>query len=277
MRLELVSIETDTLPLDGAYYEPEDGARNGAVLIMHGNCSNFYTGVPRALPPLLTRLGYAVLAYNRRGHDIVVSADRRPSGGAYQRIHEMIADNQYAEKWLAARGHPQPIVIGHSNGGMLAVRHCAGNPNVRALVLLSAHMGGKHLFRTISQAGLMAGDRFEEFSARARALVAAGKGEELMLVPGWWWVISAQTFVDYLDACPDILELAPLVRCPVLFLRGDKEPQHIYPGEDFVARAGGQAQFRLVPDCDHFYTGREAVAMDFIADWLTRLGLAQAA
>ena len=31
-----------------------------------------------------------------------------------------------------------PIVIGHANGGMLAVKHCAENTSVRALVLLSA-------------------------------------------------------------------------------------------------------------------------------------------
>jgi hypothetical protein len=99
--------------------------------------------------------------------------------------------------------YPQP------NGGMLAVKHCAGNASVRALVLLSAHMGGKNLFRAISRLGLMAGERFEEFSIRARELVAAGAGSELKQVPGWWWVIGAQTFVDYLDDCPDILELAP--------------------------------------------------------------------
>jgi pimeloyl-ACP methyl ester carboxylesterase len=273
MSLELVSIETDSDPLDGLYYEPEGGARNGAILIMHGNCSNFYTGVPRALPPLLTRLGYACLAFNRRGHDIVTNLTRKPGGGAFQRMHEMIADNRYAETWLAERGHGNPIVIGHSNGGMLAIRHCADHPNVRGLVLLSAHMGGKGLFPAISKAGLMAGDRFEELSARARALVAAGKGQELMLVPGWWWVISADTFVDYLDVCPDILELAPQVRCPTLFLRGDKEPQHIYPGEAFVERAGGPAQFALVADCDHFYGGREAAAVEAIAGWFARHGL----
>jgi pimeloyl-ACP methyl ester carboxylesterase len=277
MSLELVSIETDTYPLDGAFYEPEGGANNGAILIMHGNSSNFYTGVPRALPPLLTRLGYACLAYNRRGHDILISESRVPSGGAMQRVHEMIADNVRAEQWLAARGHAHPIVIGHSNGGMLAVRHCADNPNVRALVLLSAHMGGKNLFRAISQAGLMAGDRFDEFSVRARELVAAGKGSELMLVPGWWWVISAHTFVDYLDLCPDILELAPQVRCPTLFLRGDKEPRDLYPGEAYVARAGGPAEFGLVADCDHFYGGREAAAVELIKPWLTRLGIQRAA
>ena len=273
MSLELVTIETNSYPLEGAFYAPAGNARNGAILFMHGNCCNFYSGVPRQLSPLLSRLGYAVLAYNRRGHDVLATSARGATGGAYQRIHEMIEDNQTAQDWLAARGYPQQIVVGHSNGGMLAVRHSADNPNVLALVLLSAHMGGKNLFKTISQAGLMAGDRYDEFSARARSLVAASKGRELMLLPGWWWVISADTFVDYLDICPDILELAPQVRCPILFLRGDREVKHTYPGEAFVERAGGPAEFALVPDCDHFYEKRGAEAVGLIADWLVRSGI----
>jgi pimeloyl-ACP methyl ester carboxylesterase len=276
--LELVSIATDTYPLDGLYYEPEGGARAGAILIMHGNCFNFYTGLPRTLPPLLAKLGYAVLAYNRRGHDVVVTLNSREAGGgAFQRIDEMVADNRYATEWLRARGHAAPIVLGHSNGGMLAVRHCADDQNMRALVLLSAHRGGRDLFPMISKAGLMAGDRFDEISARARALVAAGNGRELMLVPGWWYVISAATFVDYLDKCPDILDLAPQVRCPVLFLRGDQEAKPIYPAEAFAERAGGPAEYAVVPDCDHFYGGRETAAVELIAAWLARAGIAQAA
>jgi hypothetical protein len=44
VRTELVSIETDGRPLDGAFHEPEDGATRGAVLLFHGNTMNFYTG-----------------------------------------------------------------------------------------------------------------------------------------------------------------------------------------------------------------------------------------
>src|SRR5262249_43819038 len=159
------------------------------------------------------------LAFNRRGHDILASTGQERMGGAYQRIHEMIEDNQHAQRWLATQGFDRPIVIGHSNGGLLAGKHCAGAPGGRAPGRPPPPMGGKNLFRTISEAGLMAGKHFDEVSARARELVAAGAGSELMQVPGWWWIISAQTFVDYLDVCPDILELAPQVRCPVLFLR----------------------------------------------------------
>jgi hypothetical protein len=54
-------------------------------------------------------------------------------------------------------------------------------------------------------------------------LVAAGRGRELMLVPGWWYVISAESFLDRMTEMPDVLELAPTIRCPTLFIRGDEE------------------------------------------------------
>src|SRR5271163_498144 len=148
MRTELVSIATGDQPLDGLYYEPEGGRCAGAVLLMHGNTMNFYVGAPRFLPPVLTRLGLACLAYNRRGHDILSTRDSRlPEGGAFQTVAEAIADNDCAAAWLGARGHAAPIVIGHSNGGMLAVRHVADHRETRALVLLSAHAGGSSILR----------------------------------------------------------------------------------------------------------------------------------
>jgi hypothetical protein len=48
MKLELISIPTDTLALDGLWYEPDTPAR-GAAMLLHGNCMNFYTGAPRFL------------------------------------------------------------------------------------------------------------------------------------------------------------------------------------------------------------------------------------
>jgi hypothetical protein len=69
VRTELISIETDTLPLDGAFHRPDAETTVGAVLLFHGNTMNFYVGAPRFLPPALTKLGLACLSFNRRGHD----------------------------------------------------------------------------------------------------------------------------------------------------------------------------------------------------------------
>jgi pimeloyl-ACP methyl ester carboxylesterase len=264
----LVSIPTDSVPLDGAWYEPA-GKAIGAVLLFHGNTMNFYMGAPRFLPPVLTGLGYACLAFNRRGHDILgIRNSRAAEGAAFQTYAEAIRDNELAAGWVAERGFPHPIVIGHSNGGMLAVRHVAEQPKTPALVLLSAHCGGKNMLPLSSKAGLLAQDRLEEITRDAEERVRRARGKELMLLPGWWYVITAESFLD-LANCPDILELAPRISCPTLYLRGDKEPRDLYPAEEFAHRAKGPCAVEIVPDCDHFYVGREEEIARRVTRWLT--------
>jgi len=271
MRAELVSIPTETIPLDGLYYEPE-GRAAGAALLFHGNTMNFYVGALRFLPPMLVKLGLACLAFNRRGHDILSTRNSRvPEGGAFQLAREGIEDNRSAARWMAERGFPHPVIIGHSNGGMLAVRHVADHPETPALALLSAHGGGRNIVQRGAQSGLMAGDRVEELAARARDMVKAGLGRELILMPGWWYAISAESFLDRMTETPDTLELAPKVRCPTLYIRGDREPRASYPAEDFGARAGGTCTVEIVADCDHFYNGREVVIQEIVSSWLSRM------
>jgi pimeloyl-ACP methyl ester carboxylesterase len=181
---------------------------------------------------------------------------------------EAVADNRYAAGWLKAQGFSAPIVIGHSNGGMLAVQHVADHAETPALVLLSAHLGGRSIVPHASKVGLLGGDRIDEIDAQARTMVAQGRGGELMVLPGWWHVITAQSYLDYASDLPDVLALAPRVTCPVLYIRGDKEPAHIYPAEEFAARAGGPCDVRIVKDCDHFYGGREDEVAGIVTGWL---------
>ena len=257
MKTTLVTIPTDTIPLDGAWHEPDSGTARGAALLFHGNTMNFYTGAPRFLPPVLTQLGYACLAFNRRGRDILGIRDSRAAeGAAFQTYTEAIADNRIAARWVADKGFAHPLVIGHSNGGMLAVRHVAEHPDTPALVLLSAHCGGKSMLPLASKAGLLAQDQLERITLEAKNKIKAGKPKDLLLLPGWWYVITAESFLD-LKNCPDILELAPRIACPVLYIRGDKEPRELYPAEEFARRAKGPCSVQIVPGCDHFYVGRE--------------------
>jgi pimeloyl-ACP methyl ester carboxylesterase len=270
MRTELVSIATETIPLDGALHLP-DGAPTGAVLLFHGNTMNFYVGAPRFLPPALTAMGYACLAFNRRGHDILTIRDSRAAeGAAFQLTKEGIEDNHTAARWMADQGFASPVIIGHSNGGMLAVPHVVAHPETPALILLSAHGGGREGLRRSSQAGLMAGDRLDELTVQAHAMVAAGRGQDLMLMPGWWYVITAESFLDRATQMPDILDLAPRITCPVLYLRGDQESAENYPAEKFRDRAAGPCEVDIIPDCDHFYRGREDAVIDRVTAWLRK-------
>ncbi len=118
MRTQLITIQTDDIPIDGTFHEPDDGKPKGVALYFHGNTMNFYTGGARFLPPVLTKLGLAVLAFNRRGHDILTTrASRAAEGGAFQTTAQAIADNRYAAQWLAARGnatYANPVIIASS-------------------------------------------------------------------------------------------------------------------------------------------------------------------
>ena len=270
MRTQLVSIPTDTAPLEGALHEPDSGPVTGAVLLFHGNTMNFYVGAPRFLPPVLTRLGLACLAFNRRGHDILSTRNSRlAEGGAFQSTREAIADNRIAAEWLKARGFEAPVVIGHSNGGMLGVQHVIDYPQTPALVLLSTGRGGRNA-GSGGKEGLLAGDRMDELTAQAERKVKTGHRRELMFVPGWWYVISAESFLDRIATVPDTLALAPRIKCPVLAIRGDKEDADRYPAEEFQRRAGGPCEVEIVANCDHFYNGREDVVADIVASWLNK-------
>jgi pimeloyl-ACP methyl ester carboxylesterase len=268
VRAELVSISTPATPLDGLFYEPPDRPARGAAMLMHGNGMNFYYGASGFLPAHLTGVGLAALAYNRHGHDTVSARTRVAEGNAFQTTAEAIDDNERAARWLGERGFPAPVVIGHSNGGMLAAEHVANHPETPALVLLSAHLGGRDMLRRASELGLLAGDRLPELSAQAHALVDEGRGDELMLLPGWYYVITAGSFVDLESNLPVLLDNAPRITCPVLYLRGDQEDREMYPAERFAEVAGGQVDVRIHEGCDHFYTGHEDAVGRLVATWL---------
>ena len=270
MRTELVSIPTPTHPLDGAYYTP-DGTTKGAVMYCHGNQMNFYVGAARFLAPYITSLGCAFLAFNRRGHDSVSTYNSRdPVGGAYQTVAEGIEDNGLAAQFLADRGFKEPIVIGHSNGGVLASEYVRRHPETRALVLLSAHAGGNRLTDPNSASRYTINEKTGDLIKEAETLLAAGKPRQLMLLPTWWHVISARTFMDRLTNVPNLVENANLIRCPVLFIRGDQEPVANYPAEKFKENCFGACEIAIIPNCDHFYIGAEERVAKTVTEWLGR-------
>jgi len=270
MRTELISIPTPTHPLDAAYYTPE-GPSKGAAMYCHGNQMNFYVCAARFLAPHITSLGYDFMPFNRRGHDSVSTYDSRECvGGAYQTVAEGIEDNEIAANYLAAKGLANPIVIGHSNGGVLASEHVANHPETKALILLSAHAGGNRTTNPSSARNFSIAGNVEQQRKEAEALVASGKPRQLMLIPAWWWVISARTYLDRLTNAPDLVENAKRIKCPVLFIRGDQEPMENYPAEKFGANCAGPCDVVIVPDCDHFYVGAENRVSIIAMEWLKR-------
>ncbi|MDA8284971.1 MAG: alpha/beta fold hydrolase [Actinomycetota bacterium] len=266
---QLVSLPTPTVPIDGMWFRSATQPPRATAMLCHGNGANFYSGPVRFLSSHLVPRGIECFSFNRRGHETLTSRTRVPEGNAYQTAAEAIEDNEIARAHVVQRAGGEPVVIGHSNGGLFAARHVADHPGVRALVLLSAHLGGPEMLRRGSEIGLMAQGRRTEISAEAHRLVESGEPEALLLMPGWWYVVSAATYLDMeSDNIPRIVEAAPRIECPVLYLRGELEDPEMYPAENFAAAGHAPVDVRIVSGADHFYSGCEDEVGRMVGDWL---------
>ena len=153
---------------------------------------------------------------------------------------------------------------------MLGAYFAAHHPETTALILLSAHRGGAGLAQAISQRGDFAGDQWDDLQREAQRLVDRGDDRRLLLLPGWWHVVSARTFLDFADAMPSTIDNARSIACPTLFIRGDQESVDNYPAEEFQAAAAGPCDVVIAQIGDHYYTGIEQRVTDVVRDWLTK-------
>lgn len=267
MRTELVAIPTPAAELHGALHTPEAGPGSRAAVMFHGNAMNFYSGPAAFLAPALTGIGLTYLAFNRRGHDILAtrSGFDGPEGAAFQLTSQAHEDVARAYDWLRERAE-SPAVVGHSMGGMLGAAYAAEHPEVPALVLLSSGVGGKH-GRTQRIRALQGGD-LDTAVAQARQLVADGKRKELILLRSWWYAVSAESLLDRLESLPDVLDLAPRITCPVLYVRGEQEDPDRYPLEKFRDACAGPVDTHVVPGADHFYRDCEQTVSAVVAAFL---------
>lgn len=271
MRSELITFKaSDGFPLDGLLYTPEKPGHGRAALLIHGKVMNFYTGPSRILPPYLTAIGWCCLAMNRRGHDLGGIRNGRDSyGGAWERFGDSQLDIAAGVAELKRRKFTKIVLIGHSFGGIAAAAYAAAHPDrVDALVLCSAGTGGREYLAQSSRRGMLAAERHAEVDAEARRLVAAGQGDRIISLPGWWYAITAASWVDLSENVPSTVDNARRYPEPILALRGGREAAELYQAEAVAEAAKGRATLAVVPNGDHFYNGVEAEFAGMVCDWL---------
>lgn len=115
--------------LDMAYIDVQPEKANGrTAVLLHGK--NFCAGTWETTINSLSRAGYRVIAPDQVGF----CKSSKPTG--YQYGLNTLASNTHA--LLAQAGVTSPIIIGHSMGGMLAMRYALQYPDeVQKLVLVN--------------------------------------------------------------------------------------------------------------------------------------------
>ena len=262
----------DGTPLDGVFYTGAAGSdrpeARTVVNFLHGRSMNFAVGLPRFAAAGLVAAGYDVVAMNRRSAGIVAIRDRFEAvGDAWTLWSEHRMDVAAVVEHLRGRGYRRIVMVGHSQGGMLAADYAARNPLVAALILASPARTFKGVSPMLPEAAQ------EELVRDAQAMVAEGRGRDLLFFSEFPWILSATAAVDPLTPglVTPLAELAERYVGPLLLLCGGA-------GHDArlvsVARAAFERsasrvkRLEILEGCDHFYVGFEDRVTALIREWL---------
>jgi alpha-beta hydrolase superfamily lysophospholipase len=209
-------------------------------------------------------------------------------GGMFERLADSVADIRAWVDFVVARGASRVILQGHSHGAIKVVHYLVttNDPRVCGLILLSPS-------DDMGIARKQLGDRFLWVLARARELVRAGKGRQLLPERDSQYPVSAATFFDchhkgsitgiFNMSRTDRREFPELasISVPVLLAVGTVEEAfvgkpHKYV-EDIRARMANCPSFTgvVVEGAPHNYLGREGELARALEKWLKSSALVQ--
>ena len=231
-------------PLQMAYMDVQGEPSNGrTVVLLHGK--NFCAATWEQTIKVLAQAGYRVIAPDQIGF----CKSDKPA--RYQYSFQQLAHNTHA--LLASLGVPQATLIGHSTGGMLAVRYALMYPQQTAQLVLVNPIGLEDwkakgvpaltidawqarerantadAIRRYEQATYYAGNWKPEYERWVGMLAGMLQG------PGQDEVASSLARLDDMIFNQPVVYEFGLIRVPTLLLIGDKDTTAI--GKDLVPPA----------------------------------------
>lgn len=255
-------------PLDG-FWMPGRREQTRLLIFVHGMGSNFYRSQFRKqLMRDAPGAGFDTLMFNNRGAEKDVATER---------FRDCLEDIDAALAFATRKGYRRVVLAGHSTGCQKITYHQAlrRHPRVEALVL--AAIGDD-----LAIARRDAGRQYGRLLARARRLVASGKGDTILpKCLGF----AAHRFVSVADPAQVEAQLfdmtGPLrhyrrIACPVLALLPAAEQYACLPVPRMAEILRAKSRARrfdsvIIPRADHSFHGCEPAASRAVFAWLASL------
>jgi pimeloyl-ACP methyl ester carboxylesterase len=220
-------------------------------------CVELWRSFPEAL---CTRTGLRGFAYDRTGC-AQSSAWPAPPGRRYLRIEADVVLPQV----LDAAGVHSCLLIGHGDGGTIALEFAAAQPPLlRGVVTIGAHVISEP--RTVSSSQL-AREAFLTTDLRAR--LARYHGDN---VDGAFWVWNDAWLTPGFEPL-DAGARLPRIRVPVLALQGEHDEYSTLTQLRILSRGvSGRCETRLMKDCGHApHLQDEPILVEVIARFVESL------
>jgi pimeloyl-ACP methyl ester carboxylesterase len=202
--------------------------------------------------------GCAAVVYSRYGYgqsDVL----QRPHGVDYMHREALEA----LPELLTKLELPDPVLVGHSDGGSIALIHAASHRSVAGLVLMAPHVFVEDLsVKSIAEAK------------------TAFETTDLPQKLGRYHADAAKTFWGWNDIWlhPDfrawnIEDCLPRIRCPMLAIQGfDDEYGTMAQLEAIARQAGGPVELLRLANCRHSpHRDQPAVVIEAMSRFVDRL------
>lgn len=189
---------------------------------------------------LCERLGHAGLVYSRLGYGQSAPRQDVRGRGRLQPDYMHHEALQVLPALLAQLGIVAPILIGHSDGGTIALLHAA-HQAVSACIVMAPHV----MVEDISVSAITAArEAYEQGPLRARLAPFHADVDGAF----WQWndVWLSPDFRRY-----DIRQELASVRAPLLAIQGEDDPYGTMAQIDDIAAVVPHAQLLKLPQCGH--------------------------
>lgn len=288
---ELIEFKSGGRDVQGCIFAP-DARRfhpsTTAVIMVHGVEAYWHAAPTMFLGCLLADEGYTVLGYN--GVHSGESFRTSEFESAVQEVGDALA-------FMKARGFDEIFLLGHSLGTPIVEHYQGDRPDsvVKALGVYGPHIN----IPQVTRDSLLGPELYERFAAECRKLVAAGKGDEIKLLPfreGKVVITSAKTFLSYRDIESSKANVEKMIRninVPFLIVydSGDniQSKGSVTTRESIALRIkesavrSPKADVAVIPSSPgnspfqaHLFVNNEKLVTQRTVEWLKSVGLAPA-
>ena len=235
------------------------GLSDGTILITHGTLAHNRMELITTLQTVIAERGINTLAIN-----LSLGLDDRYGMYDCSVPHRHMGRNAAKEiarwvDWLKGKGVADITVMGHSRGGNQTASYAVEEPDpvVKRVVLLAPTTWDA--VKVAAKFQKRHDARLADVLARAEAMAAAGRGQELMVGVGILYCpgtdVTAQTFLDYYGPGPahDAPSILDEIKIPVLVIAASQDKVVTDLSEKMMGRVGGQVGFIVIEEAGHFF------------------------
>ena len=244
MRSEEMPIDTARGRLFGQWIRPDSGSAAPPLVFLHEGLGSItqWSGRGLDVPRIVAeRTGRAAFVYDRLGFG---RADPLPADRTPDYLYE--EGEVGLPQVLDAVGIDRAVLIGHSDGGSIALIAAAAHPDRMVGVVTEA----AHVFvEDVTLAGIRdARGAYHTTNSRLRNALVRHHGDKADLMFRNW----ADVWLDPFFAAFDMTDRLAGVRAPVLAIQG-AEDEYGTPAQLDAIKAGvsGPCDTWLVPQCRH--------------------------